>query len=79
MTIVTTYLLGETDTAIAMAEDLLAGVPEGDEEGRARGSNRLNRFLEDPEEFVSRAAAGVQELELRLLEIEGQLMDNGGR
>lgn len=76
---VATYLDGDGEGAIALAEAGKALAPEAPERGRRRapqGGQAIDRFLEDPDAFVERFAGGVSGLEERLLEIESELSDN---
>lgn len=80
MAAVATYLDGDGEAAVALAETGKGLIPEPPENARRRrprtGGQAIDRFLEDPNTFVERFAGGISGLEERLLEIEGELSDN---
>ena len=79
---VATYLMGDTATALAIAQEGLSRLPEEGaiEETRPHrrvDGARLQRFIENPEALAERVAPGPEGMEARLLEIEAELSENG--
>lgn len=76
MAAVSTYLMGDADAAMDLAQTGADMIPEPPG-NRERGPCPLEEFIEDPGTFVERFESGAQGLEDRILEIEAELSDNG--